>query len=109
MVLSVLYVALQRVLQLLCLRFRSARSKGLEIVVRRHQIAVPRRQVRRPVFRVPDRVFLSAGSRLLRRITWSAFVLTPATLLRGTGSWSPSAGPIADRPVDHRSPRIFED
>ena len=82
MVLSVLYVALQRVLQLLFLRFRSTASKDLEIVVLRHQLAVLRRQVRRPAFRAADRVFLSAASRLLPRINWSAFVVTPATLLR---------------------------
>jgi transposase InsO family protein len=81
-VLSVLYVALQRVLQLLFLRFRSTRSEDLEIVVLRHQIAVLRRQVRRPAFRAADRVFLSAASRLLPRVCWSAFVVTPATLLR---------------------------
>jgi putative transposase len=81
-VLSVLYIALQRVLQLLFLRFRSTRSKDLEIIVLRHQIAVLRRQVRRPAFRAADRVFLSAASRLLPRIGWSVFVVTPATLLR---------------------------
>jgi hypothetical protein len=81
-VLSILYVALQRVLQLLFLRFGSTLSKDLEIVVLRHQIAVLRRQVRRPAFRAADRVFLSAASRVLPRINWSAFVVTPATLLR---------------------------
>jgi putative transposase len=81
-VLSVVYVAVQRVLQLLFLRFRSSPSKDLEIVVLRHQFAVLRRQVRRPAFRAADRVFLSAASRLLPRISWSAFVVTPATLLR---------------------------
>ena len=82
MVLSVAYVALQRVLQLLVLQFRSTASKDLEIVVLRHQLAVLRRQVRRPAFRAADRVFLSAASRLLPRINWSAFVVTPTTLLR---------------------------
>jgi putative transposase len=81
-VLSVVYVAVQRVLQLLFLRFRSNPSKDLEIVVLRHQLAVLRRQVRRPAFRAADRVFLSAASRLLPRISWAAFVITPATLLR---------------------------
>jgi putative transposase len=81
-VLSILYVALQRVLHLLVLRFRSTLSKDLEIVVLRHQIAVLRRQVRRPAFRAADRVFLSAASRALPRIKWSAFAVTPATLLR---------------------------
>ena len=39
MVLSVVYVALQRVLQLLVLQSRSTSSKDLEIVVLRHQLA----------------------------------------------------------------------
>jgi putative transposase len=80
--LSILYVAVQRVLLLLVLGFRPPASKDLEIVVLRHRVAVLRRQVRRPAFRPADRVFLSAVSRLLPRINWSAFVVTPATLLR---------------------------
>ena len=87
MVLSFLYVAVQRVLPLLFLQFRSSLSKDLEIVILRHQLAVLRRQVRRPTFRAADRVFLSAASRLLPRIKWSAFVVSPATLLRWHGSW----------------------
>jgi hypothetical protein len=43
--LSVLYIALQRVLQLLLLIFRSAPSKDLEIIVLRHELAVLCRQV----------------------------------------------------------------
>ena len=58
MFLSGLYIALQRVLQLLLLPFRSTQSKDLEIIVLRHELAVLRRQVRLPVFRVADRVFL---------------------------------------------------
>jgi len=81
-ILSVAYVALQRALQLPSLRFRSTTSKDLEIVVLRHQVAVLRRQVGQPAFRAADRVFLSAASRLLPRINWPAFVVTPATLLR---------------------------
>ena len=82
MVLFVVYVAVQRVLELLFLRFRSGASKDFEIIVLRHQLAVLRRHVRRPAFRAADRVLLSAASRLLPRISWSAFVVTPATLLR---------------------------
>ena len=64
MLLSVVYVGVQRVLQLLFLRFRSSPSKDLEIVVLPHQLAVLRRQVRRPAFWGRRPVFLSAASRL---------------------------------------------
>src|SRR5262249_39203333 len=35
-----------------------------------------------PVFRAADRLFLSAASRLLPRVSWSSFIVTPATFLR---------------------------
>jgi putative transposase len=76
-----LYIALQRVLQLLFLLFRRPRRRTW----RSSSSAMSWRttpQVRRPVFRVADRVFLSAASRLLPRINWSSFIVTPATLLR---------------------------
>jgi hypothetical protein len=76
-VLSVLYLALQRVLQLVFLLFRSTQSEDLEIILLRHELAVLRRQVRRPVFRAADRPFLSAASRLLPRVNCSSFVISP--------------------------------
>src|SRR5262245_39043917 len=79
---SVVYVALQRILQLVSLLFRSADSKEFEIVVLRHELAILRRQVHRPTFRPADRWFLAAASQLLPRVKWSAFLVTPATLLR---------------------------
>ena len=63
MFLSVVYITLQRILQLLLLLFRPSKSKDLEVIVLRHELAVLRRQVRRPVFRAADRVLLSAGPR----------------------------------------------
>ena len=82
MLLSVVYVAFQWFLQLLSLRFRSSDSIELEIVVLRHELAILRRQVHRPTFRLADRWFLAAASRLLPRARWSVFLVTPATLLR---------------------------
>ena len=79
--LSVCYVALQRVLQLIVLLFRSSEFKELEIVVLRHELAVLHRQVQRPTFRGADRLFLTAASRLLPRVRWSSFLVTPTTLL----------------------------
>jgi putative transposase len=80
--LAVLYSVLQRVLQLFALLFRSTEFKELEIVVLRHELAVLRRQVSRPALRDGDRLFLAAASRMLPRVGWSSFVVTPATLLR---------------------------
>lgn len=79
--LSVCYVAFRRVLQLVVLLFRSTEFKELEIVVLRHELAVLRRQVRRPALRPADRFFLTAASRLLPRVRWASFLVTPTTLL----------------------------
>jgi hypothetical protein len=61
---------------------RGAAEAELENVVLRHQIAVLRRQVKRPVYRASDKAFLAAASRLLRREAWGAFLVRPETLLR---------------------------
>jgi putative transposase len=81
--LSVCYVVLQRVLQLILLRFCSREFMELEIVVLRHELAVLRRRIGRPPFTTADRTFLAAASRLLSRDRWqSLFMVTPATVLR---------------------------
>ena len=81
MLLSVCYIALQRVLQLVGLRFRSCEFKDLEIVVLRHELAVLRRQTGHPRLTPADRVFLAAASRLLPRSLWTSFIVKPTTLL----------------------------
>jgi transposase InsO family protein len=70
-----------RVMALVLLRPRSSDFKELEIVVLRHELAVLRRQVSRPVLRPADRAFLAAASRLLPRTRWRSFFVTPETLL----------------------------
>lgn len=81
MLVSFFYLALRKLIELVALRPRSAEYKELEIVVLRHELAVLRRQVHRPDLRPADRVFLSAAARLLPRWRWSAFFVTPQTLL----------------------------
>jgi transposase InsO family protein len=55
---------------------------NLEIVVLRHQLAILRRQAKRPVYRRTDRAFLAAASRLLPKERWRSFMVRPETLLR---------------------------
>jgi len=80
-VVSVIYVLVRRVLELVVLRCRSRRYKELEIVVLRHELGVLRRQVSRSQLSDVDRVFLAAASRILPRPGWSIFLVKPATLL----------------------------
>jgi putative transposase len=57
-------------------------DKDVEIAVLRHQLAVLQRRVARPRYAPTDRLILATLSRLLPRDRWSAFLVTPATLLR---------------------------
>jgi hypothetical protein len=82
MILSFGYLILRQVLQLVAQDVRGERAKNVEILVLRHQIAVLRRQVRRPDLEPADRAVLAALSRLLPRAQWSTFFVTPTTLLR---------------------------
>ena len=69
-------------LHLVLLRPRSHDFKELEIVVLRHELAVLRRQTRRPHLTMADRIFLAAASRSLPLSRWRSFLVTPTTLLR---------------------------
>ena len=82
MVVSFCYVVLHRLLQLASLRIRSNDFKELEIVVLLHELAILRRQRRRPALTIVDRLFLAAASQFLSRDRWGSFLVTPATLLR---------------------------
>jgi hypothetical protein len=93
MALSILYMMLRRVLELLAVMSRGEISKDVEILVLHHEIAVLRRQVKRPRYRPAERAWLSAPARLLPRPRWSTFGVTPATVLRWhrqlvTGTWT---------------------
>src|SRR5882762_9270554 len=57
-------------------------DKDVEIAVLRHQLAVLHRQVARPRYAPTDRLILATLARFLPRDRWSAFLVTPGTLLR---------------------------
>jgi hypothetical protein len=82
LVVSVVYVVVCRLFQLVVLLGRNERSKELEIVVLRHELSILRRQVGRPRFESRDRLVLAALSRVLRHDSWRAFLVRPETLLR---------------------------
>ncbi len=52
-----------------------------EVLVLRHELAVLRRQIKRPKLHRRDKLFLSAMSRMLPRERWATFIVTPATLV----------------------------
>ena len=60
----------------------SALGDKIELAVLRHQLAVLKRQVRRPTLSRCDRLFMAVMSRALPRDRWSSFLVTPSTLLR---------------------------
>ncbi|MCP4957817.1 MAG: transposase [Actinomycetia bacterium] len=77
---------LYRFLALLArLAVRSGRSKDLEIIVLRHQVTVPRRQLDRPSINDDDRSLLGAIAAALPRRLREGWIVTPSTLLR----WHP--------------------
>jgi hypothetical protein len=76
---SLCYLMLRWLLQLVALRVRSHEWKELEIVVLRHELAILRRQTPRPPITALDRILLAAASRLLTRARWPSFIVTPST------------------------------
>lgn len=96
-VLSFLYWAFRRLLELVVLRLRSAQSKDIEILVLRHQLHVLAGEGR-PRLEMADRTLLAALSRVLPRADWRSFLVRPDTLLRWHRElvrrrWTYSRGP----------------
>jgi putative transposase len=75
---ALLYAIIRRVLRLSGI----SSDAEAEMLVLRHELAVLRRQIKRPKLRRRDKLLLSAMCRMLPRERWAAFVVTPATLLR---------------------------
>jgi transposase len=81
MLFALVYLLLRR-LVVLATGSSDGRHNDIEVLVLRHQLAVLKRQVGRPRLRRRDRLFLAAVSRALPRPRWSAFLVSPRTLLR---------------------------
>jgi putative transposase len=69
-------------------------ARDVEIAVLRHQLAVLHPQVARPRYTSTDRMVLAVLSRLLPRVRWRVFLVTPATFVAlASGNWSRAGGP----------------
>ena len=79
---SFAYLVGRNLFALVWLLARPRRSKELEILVLRHELAMLRRRVRRPKLTRADRALLAALSRSLPRVVWAGFAVKPETLLR---------------------------
>jgi hypothetical protein len=97
---SLCYMVIRRVLQLLALRFRSNAYKELEIVVLRHEVAILRRRTRRPAITAVVRLFLAIVNRLLPRARRRPL----SSRQRRASMASALGGEALDVPVSHWSP-----
>ena len=77
---TIVFLLLRRVLGLVRLGPKPD-DKDVEIAALRHQLALLHRQVARPRYAPTDRLVLATLARLLPRERWSAFLVTPATLM----------------------------
>jgi len=76
-----LFVILRRAIELVGLRRKSTFDKDVETLVLRHQLEVLHRKGHRARFTWADRAWLALASQFLPRRRWTAFLVTPATLL----------------------------
>ena len=97
------YRLVRLVIDLLALRGRTDRSKDVEILVLRHQLAVLQRQIARPRFEPDDRAALTALERALGRGRWPILLVKPDTILAWrrrlvANHWTYRTAPAGHRP-----------
>jgi putative transposase len=123
--LSFFYRLVGRVLEFLRVHYMDSVAKDAEILVLRQQLAVLRRQVARPRFSWSDRAIAAALARLVPRERWTAFLITPETILRWhrmlvRQHWAhphrrPGRPPLSEEKVElivrlaRENPRFFRD
>jgi putative transposase len=79
---SFLYLAVRALLGLIVRSGRGPGVKDVELMVLRHELEVPRRQLGRPKLRPADRALLAAAAWQLPRSSRGTRLLTSGTLLR---------------------------
>ena len=79
---SLMYLVVRNLFALVWLLGRPHRSKELEILVLRHELAILRRASAQPKLTRADRALLASLSRSLPRPAWTVFSFKPETLLR---------------------------
>ena len=79
MIWSFAYLVVRNLVALVWPLARPRRSKELEILVLRHELAMLRRQARQPKLTRTDRALLAALSRSLPRVAWTGFPVKPET------------------------------
>jgi hypothetical protein len=77
----VVYLLVRNLFALVRLLPQPRRSKELEILVLRHELAILRRQAARPALTRADRALLASLSPSLPRTVWSCFPVRSETLL----------------------------
>ena len=82
MIWTFVYLLGRNLFALAWLLARPRRSKELEILLLRHELAVLRRNAGRPGLSRADRALLAVLSRLVPRTAWTSLVVKPETLLR---------------------------
>jgi hypothetical protein len=92
MALSFLYLMTRRLLGMLLGSSRSEHAKDVEIAALRHQLAVLRRQVKRPEFRPADRAILAMLSGVLPPGAGRASLSLRERSCAGTSAGDPASG-----------------